>query len=234
MLDLIPNTATKFGLFHTSLIVGPYLLEWTEGSLCIPKSIGDSSALLAADITSISTLKVPIDQVIDRLAKLIVKWNTEYNYCVYRITGKQDNEGNCQDFVDSVLETLGVSFKPTGALKACIDTMRNKGVFEARYNPHAKARELAGLAESYLFESHEELDLFSKNLFNKIPGFRLEFQDDFKLLKSFDRAFWTRHLKVKDAMYRPLTKQCDENDDESLECACPFLDPRATRSYYNS
>lgn len=155
--------------------------------MCIPKSIGDSAALLAADVGTITALNAPLEFVIDRLATLIVHWNTEYQYCLYRITGKQACEGNCQDFVDAVLSTLGISFKPTGALKICIETMRKKGIFETRYTPDPKLREALSLNESYLFDTHEELDMLVQEIVSREPGFKVDYSDDYALLKSFDR-----------------------------------------------
>jgi len=81
-------------------------LEWTDSELILPKSIADTSVLLSADVEYIGSKIMPLNEVIDKIANLIVQWNTEKTYCLYRLTGKQANEGNCQDFVEAVLDTL--------------------------------------------------------------------------------------------------------------------------------
>ena len=49
------------------------------------------------------------------------------------------------------------------------------------------------------------------------------------LLKSFDRAFWMRHLQdMKEDKYKPLPPA--EDDVSEFPSGCPFKDPRETLS----
>jgi hypothetical protein len=55
----------------------------------------------------------------------------------------------------------------------------------------------------------------------------------FKLLKSFDRAFWLRHYREKDKIdYQPLDYTVSIiKEEESISCSCPFGDPQSTRTF---
>lgn len=222
-LGVIPNVQTKFGLFHTAIIIGPWIVEWNDNNLCVPKRIAATTALLTADIDSISSIKMLRTELVDKLAQLIVEWNSEKTYCLYRITGKNANEGNCQDFVDAVLNKLGISFQPQGALKHCIEDMKSKGVSTLQYKPSAEVKEKLQLEkDSYLFESHQELDFFVQGLIDVCPLFKLDYKHDYSLLKAFDRAFWVRYYKEPDHVgYLPA-----KNNEE--QCSCPFGDPTVT------
>ena len=92
-------------------------------------------------------------------------------------------------------------------------------------------KELENLFEfkKYDFQTHEELDLFVKKIYDSdksLIGSRLYGLD---LLKGFDRAFWLRHYKIDDNdNYMPLELKDENNIDF---CACPFSDPKKTKSF---
>jgi len=68
--DVLP----EFGMFHSALMIGPWLIEWNNSALCIPRKCVSKAALLSADIDSISTDK-RVDEVVDILADVITEWN---------------------------------------------------------------------------------------------------------------------------------------------------------------
>jgi len=74
------DTNQQFGMFHSALIVGPWYLEWNNSSLCIPRRCYSSAAILAADLEIKGTKKFPINEVIDKLSKIIVDWNVNKVY----------------------------------------------------------------------------------------------------------------------------------------------------------
>lgn len=195
--------------------------------MCIPKKIGITTALLTADIGELQKFKHH-GEVVDKLAKLIVEWNIEREYCAFRLTGKYENEGNCQDFVEAVMKTLNVSFNPQGPLKHFIEEMRQKGTCDLMYKPSNEVREQMKLEqESYYFESHEELDEFAQKLEAKNFLFKQDFPFDWDLLKSFDRAFWVRNLKEPDnPHYTPSSNVPDGRHE-----ACPFGNPIKAKNW---
>jgi hypothetical protein len=191
VISSVPSLSDKFGMFHTSLIVGPWFLEWTDSGLCTPKKISSSMALLTLDVDVISLPKQDIQSIARKIAEVVVEWNVNYTYCNYRITGKKEREGNCQDFVNSILDKLEIQPAFSGALQVFLEEMRTKGNCEMEFKPDAKFQEAFGLTQSkYTFQSHAELDLFITDLVKKRATFKLDFPSEVTLLKSFDRGFW--------------------------------------------
>lgn len=161
-------------------------MEWTESELCIPKLAGTNTALIAADVNNISVLDIPLQDVIHKLANLIVDWNVNYSYCVYRMSGKKPLEKNCQDFAEAIFKLLGVKFQPQGALLQFLHDMRVYGTCDLAYKPCKELRQaIPSLAESYSFKTHEELDLFVSDLNIKAGcTMKKDYPDDYNLLKA--------------------------------------------------
>lgn len=86
-------------------------------------------ALLSMDVETLSIPKRDISELTDRLAEVVVDWNVNYNYLNFGITKKQ-YDGNCQDFVQSVLEKLDISPQFGGALSNFLNDMKTKGKCE--------------------------------------------------------------------------------------------------------
>jgi len=100
------------------------------------------------------------------------------------------------------------------------------------YEPTPELRKLIpALPERTVFNTHEELDKYFKNLTDKVPTFRLDYSSECELLKSFDRAFWLRHLKKSHPSNAPIAhseeRKVNQNNGtvkiESITiCDCPF------------
>lgn len=101
---------------NEALIVGPWYLEWTDSSLCIPKKISSSMALLTLDVETLSLPKQSLSVLADRLAQVVTTWNINYHYTNFNLGPKKPTEGNCQDFVNAVLDKLEVTPTFRGAL----------------------------------------------------------------------------------------------------------------------
>lgn len=226
IISSIPTLRSEFGMFHTALIVGPWYLEWTDSSLCIPKKICSSMALISADIDSIIMTKAGLEEVADKIAEVIVRWNVNNVYVNARVAGKRENEGNCQDFIDDILDCLELKPQFSGALGNFLESMRVSGKCRIEFTPDTDFRETFGLTEKkYTFDTHAELDSFVLALLAKRPTFRLDYPGEFSLLKSFDRAFWLRYFKSsRNKRYRPIG---GASIDKTL---CPFQHPYHTRS----
>jgi len=101
---LSPITSTfgiagELGFFHSALIVGPWILEWTNSSLCVPRKCQSSAAVIAVDLDDIKLSdKIILDKVIDSLAEKITYWNSNKIY--------SQSSCNCQHFVEEILQTL--------------------------------------------------------------------------------------------------------------------------------
>lgn len=227
---VIPSLQTDFGFFHTALIIGPWYLEWTDSELVIPKRMVSGRAIISADVDSLVVPKEGLQEISDKISDIVVKWNTKYTYRSTPAKGK-NNEGNCQDFVDDILQTLGVSIDFKGALGQFVDRMRKSGKCILEFAPSKQFKEQFQLQnEKIVFHTHKELDTFCIHIRQKCLDVFSQFQSEWSLLKSFDRAFWLRHLKMPDdPRYKPLPPE--EETLEAFATSCPFDDPRKTKSY---
>lgn len=82
-------------------------IEWNSSCLCIPRTITGQASVVCADIESIATLE-ELDTVRNKLADVIVKWNTEVYYKQHGGNPDIDRTGNCQQFIDEVLRALNI------------------------------------------------------------------------------------------------------------------------------
>ena len=188
-----------------------------------------NASLITADLGSI-TLDDSLDELVSKLADIIVKWNT----CMfYKDHGGTGNSGNCQDFVDSVLKAIGVSkdglYK--GPMAEFLKDMRTKGKCDLVFKMDPAFRKKFNRAESEIvFKSHEQLDIFVTELMEIDDDFQKNYQDEYNFLKSFDRAFWLKHLRFPDE-HKPLHKESTDDEGAVVQMpCCPFKDPQETYS----
>lgn len=191
--------------------------------MCIPRTCGSKHALFVSDILSVS-IKKDLRDVLEIISNMIVDWNVKREYTV--LPGKlQEQKGNCQEFVESMLTALDVSLNlENGSVGLYLDRMRKEGkggfVFETKDKDLIELMNGEGKKE---FNSHKELDYFVQCILEKEPTFSFKYESEFALLKCFDRAFWLRYAKrPNEDSYGCLTKKG--------RCTCPFGDPESTNS----
>lgn len=130
-------------------------------------------------------------------------------------------KANCQHFVDELCRVLGLELKFKGALHDYCEKLRTNGSCELNYTLPKEVKEKFGFTqEVFKFTTHTELDEFVNTILKKDPlFFDKGRQDDWLLLKSFDRAFWLRYYKNK-------------KSEEFKPCSsgCPFSDPATSGS----
>lgn len=218
------NLSPQFGIFHTAVSIGPWLLEWTNKSLCVPKACYSNAAFIALDVETTLEI-VDYELIIDRLCEVITRWNTLYEYDQYK--------RNCQHFVDDLLANLDISqslqFK--SQIGDFIKNLRNQGCYETSLHLSQNLREdIQVKKEKILFKSHKQIDEFVINATTIYPRFSIDYKEELMLLKSFDRAFWLRHLgkDKNNSLFTPL-RALDKND--KLELKCPFNDPTITGTF---
>jgi len=103
--DLLP----EFGLFHTALIVGPHKIEWIDSSLCVPRPVQTTNAVLLIDIGIIQG-SMHYKWIREKMAERIEWWNLNMNYS-HRATSADWEEtkmGNCQQFVSDIIKHLNL------------------------------------------------------------------------------------------------------------------------------
>jgi len=207
-----------FGMFHSALVVGPWYLEWNNSSMCIPRKCYSSAAMLAADLEfsgKLGKIGFDLDDVIAKITPVIIDWNVNKAY--------SQRDANCQQFVDELCNVLDIPIKFEGPLGQYLHDLRERGECELEFPISADMRvEMQIRDKKKKFESHRELDEFVLECLQKDPQFENNYAAEWMLLKSFDRAFWLRHFKVKtDEKY---IGGCHLGE-------CPFKDPEQTTSF---
>ncbi len=175
---------------------------------------------MAVDVDHV--VHVDLDKAVDACAKVICEWN------VNRAYGQTTN--NCQNFVDALLEGIGIKINFQEPLQHYLEKMRKKGHAKIKWQVPEDVRVACEIKEPKIeFTTHSQLDRTVRGIQAKMPLFHEEYEVDWQFLKAFDRAFWLRHFKDSlDGTYQPLSKE--DGDKESTEghifCGdCPFGHP---------
>ncbi len=216
------NNAPDFGLFHVALAIGPWKVEFNNSQLCIPRTVSGVASLICADLETIATVN-ELDYVRDKLADVIIKWNTTMIYN-HRANPQVENSGNCQHFIDDVLKHLGLAYKlqqVPPCLRSYFIRLRENGYGEMEMEPdYDFAMTFKIEHKRHIFTQHAQLDAFVIHLYSIEPDFEWRYKYEYYMLKSFDRAFWMKNLSVpNEKKYVPL--QIKES-----KCSCPFGDPK--------
>nr|CAG4713537.1 unnamed protein product [Naegleria fowleri] len=228
-LDLLP----ELGMFHSAIQIGPWLIEWNNSAICVPRKCVSSAAMLSADIEQLQTNE-DVRKVVEKLSAVIVKWNTTMQY------KERDTEpgksGNCQDFVDDVLQNIGLSRDKLseGPLGEFLKKLKTKGQSDLVFKMSDSFKKAFNLEENKKkFKTHKELDDFVNSLVAIDHNFENNYRYEWLFLKSMDRAFWLKHIKFEDLEeYKPASKETvDEDGDVIFIPDCPFKDPRDTYSF---
>jgi len=213
-------------MFHTALIIGPWILEWNNSSLCIPRRCCSTAAILAIDVDNTIEKKMKIGFVVDALCEVISRWNIIKTY--------DRNKCNCLHFIEDVLDSLGISSKLsyTGALGNFIKNIREKGSSDWNYSLPEELIQKCHFkndVKNINFKTHEELDNFVLQILEYEKQFNIDtkYAEDFALLKSVDRAFWLRYFKKNEKIYK---HKCEKESEKEEFCLCPFGDPRDSKS----
>jgi hypothetical protein len=161
----------QLGLFHSALVVGPWYLEWNNSSICIPRRCYSSAALLAIDLKENVIQEINVDEAIDKISKVICKWNTEKIYD--RLTC------NCQHFIDDLLKALGVTLKFQKTMGEFIKKIRGAGECKIEWKVPKELMEKCLIKEPIVtFETHVELDDFVAKVYEVFPLFHEKWPED--------------------------------------------------------
>jgi hypothetical protein len=199
-IEMVPT----MGMFHTALMIGPWLIEWNNSALCIPRKCVSRAALLSADVDAISSIK-SLDTVVDNLSKAIIQWNVSKGYKTSG--GSKQSVGNCQDFIESILNAIGIKLNFQGPLAEFLKEIKDHGTTKLEFKITPELREKFKIQEkSKVFETHHDLDEFIHMLFDKDPQFDVHYKYEYAFMKSFDRAFWMRHFKINEEIGKSKTK----------------------------
>jgi len=200
-LDVIP----KLGMFHSALIVGPWLVEWNNSALCIPRKCLSRAAMLTADIDEITSLS-NLEEVTQKLSEVIVQWNVSMQY--KSNGGDKKIFGNCQDFIDAILSKLDIKLNFSGTpLGEFLTELKDSGRSNLNFKMNEDFMKNFQQKEKLIeFKTHKDLDLFLNNLLKIEPDFKNKYKSHWNFLKSFDRAFWMRYFKASEVDQKSKNK----------------------------
>lgn len=199
------KTHKETEVFHTALMIGHLLFEWDENEICIPKKSLSKEALMSTDLETTLPLKNLNVQLV-KLSETIVNWNVSR---AFHLTEKKQF-GNSQDFVDSLLESIGINqINVPTPIQQFLTQIREKGNSELEFKPSVEFQRKFKLKKITQFNSHQELDEFTSKLLDIDIELPKNHPDEFTILKSFDRGFWMRHVLAKKQIQKNSQKLID-------------------------
>lgn len=194
-LSSIFSNTSRGELYHTALMVGSFYFEWDENELCLPKILPPEISVISEDLDTILTLK-NIDENLHLLAKTICKWNVKKSYLKH----EKDKTigGNSQDFIESLLEGMGIETQLTIPVQEFLKNLKEKGITDLEFKMDKNFRNKFKIKEKMItFETHKQLDEFTKKFFKIDERFTKNHYGEYQLLRLFDRAFWLKHSSVR-------------------------------------
>jgi hypothetical protein len=243
-------------LYTSALMIGPWLFEWNETELCIPKKCISNAAILSADIDSITSLE-NFEEKLDQLSEKIIEWNISMGY---RKTVRESDKsayGNSQDFVESLLSSMNVKLELPEPLTVFLENIKQNGFSKLEFTMNKEfQKKFKQKTSSVCFSKHSELDDFVQSLLLIDFKFMFDHKGEYQFLKSLDRAFWMKHINIEDeiklleqqlseiylsdekkksAKKREIVMRIEENENVKpkwkgkKEC-CPFHNPLKTQS----
>lgn len=205
------NQSSQF--LHVALIVGPWYLEWNDSGLIVPKIAHGSPeiGLLMHDfkrIWKISRTSMSNSEITSTLAKVICKWNRT-KFFVKENLNDDVNSGNCQDFVEECLDSLGSLTQKVQKIfnQPFFQQFKIRGKCEFRFFP---SYNLSTIFDEKLiqFNSHKELDDFLKSTEDDYKMISVDYKNEYAELRSLDYVFWIKHyLDPSNPKYKPC-KHC--------------------------
>jgi len=111
--------------------------------------------------------------------------------------GCKIGSGNCQEFVESILNILGIKMDFKDPLNTFLRNMKLKGESHLIFKMKPEFMEYFSLKfDEIEFKTHSEIDEFVTYLLIVDESSEEKFKDEFMLLKGFDRAFWLKNNKL--------------------------------------
>jgi hypothetical protein len=227
----------KFGRFKCGVIIGPWYLEFTDTSICVPKRINKAMNQIFQKIPRFTNIKNNLSEISKVLASIVVDWNVHYTYRGWQPNVKS-KEGNCYSFLEQIFLAFKISLVFKGSMYTFMSELKDFGdagasifptdylnVFESKF----------GFSYIQDIESHEILDDYISKIMDVEPNFEYEFPDDYLLFQAIDIAFWVRSLKSNDEIYKPLVLDnktccpCYESKDFSLIRGTVYRPPNTLR-----
>jgi len=208
VIEDLDEAAIREEGYRMALLVGPWLMEWDETELCLPRRlIGRFDDLVKLDVKTIVG-ETKVTRALAKLSKAIAFWNTRMLYNDAPKTAEQRSYmDNGAAFVNDLLLELGEITMGGGdpvklMLSHFVDNAKTPAVYVPSEALHSEIDDL-GLPRmdgKIVFQSHEQLDKFYRDLLKdtgirKSENFRIKFPHDHKALSLIDRLFWRKFVR---------------------------------------
>jgi len=105
---VLKRLVKNYGQLHAALQIGPYIIDWNDTELCLPRSFSNLNAVIALTINDV----VVDHSVLDTLSRVITYWNAFMKYDCYISNPNRAHAlhaGNCQAFIDDILHSLNIN-----------------------------------------------------------------------------------------------------------------------------
>jgi len=199
------NNFAHYGLVHTALQIGPFIIHWVNTSLARFDPLGSRKALLAIDLGEFHSGNPEHVQQFKGIVNTAIQWNLTKEY--------DTKSNNSQKFARVLCKQLKLEApeKSNMAFKKYFRSLKQSGEKKPFYVDSNK--------ETITFNTHAELDNYCHDNYSTLYDSEKENGgDEWALLKSFDRAFYFKLLRENNNAYRPTA-------------CCPFGDPKVTGSF---
>eukprot|EP01080_Neovahlkampfia_damariscottae_P000026 gene26-4277_t len=234
------SVLNEFEEFYPALMIGPWLLEWNKDEIIIPKACVSESAVLTADLPSLISFD-NINEILEKIAKCIIYWNTNKQFCLHPTDEKQ---GNSFDFVEDLMKIIGSSLPTDGPIGEFLRDSKRLGMTKLEFKLSTEFKNHFGLKKDIeKFRTHQQLDSYVDNLLEIDEELPSKFSSEYLFLKGIDRAFWMKSFHYENEIHQlnedqkisseekiQQLKSLNENVEKFKDSYCPFSDPRKTKS----
>jgi len=183
MLMFTEKSKLGFGLVHVAILIGQYIIHWFDDGLVHMTPIRSAHPNVAVEVGELDIQEVTDFERIKSLCYVISEYNTKMIY--------NNRSCNCHHFVRDCFHAMG--FNLSCIMKGQLGSYLQKVRSGKLINEKVFINPITGRKTT--FNSHQQLDEYTLDLFKKEPDFEELYPYDYKLLKSFDRGFWMGHLK---------------------------------------
>jgi len=202
----VSDEVLELGRMHLALQLGTRIIDWSDSSLVMIRSIESCQAVILDELYSEIVYEGPsgeqVNNIITELGKVILDWSIHKTY-------KKDKVDSFQ-FIEAVLKQLKSKIVlPDQLVKFFKDMGSRKGPSKPYKCPYT--------SKKHTFKTHTELDDYVLETKEKHPNFEAEQRESWAILQCYDRHFWCGITTIENDKW-------PANDKPSAS-GCPFLKP---------
>lgn len=150
----VAKSISPYGLNHAALQIGPYIIDWNESAIIIPRWMSSANSTLLIPVREDDKAAIRFN-ALPKICKKLVEFNTQWKYS--SLTYSASNKTcNCQDFVQKLMEWLECA--PTWKKGGYIDTYIKK-IKEGAIGEELKIWDMSeqGGGKEIVFSGHDAL-----------------------------------------------------------------------------